>query len=445
MSLRSLFSGGVHPDDQKTYTEALAITTLPAPGKVVIPLRQHIGAPCKAVVEEGDKVKKGQLIGEPQGFVSSSIHASVSGMVESIGPYHHPSGALIEAVTIASDGKDTLCDNIKSAGNLEDLSPQEIRDKVNEAGIVGMGGAAFPAHVKLETPPDKPSIDTVIINGAECEPYLTSDHRLMLERPADVLYGLKAMMKALSAQTGIIGIEKNKPDALETMQKAVAEEQHIRVAPLPTKYPQGAEKMLIYSITKREIPSGGLPLDVGIVNHNVGTAVAITEALQQGKPLIERVVTVTGAGIKQPANLKVRIGTLVSEVLQAQGGLSEDTRKLLLGGPMMGMAQTTADVPVLKGTSGILAMTEADLPWHGEAECIKCSKCVEACPIKLVPTFIAQTAKHDLVERAEQYHALDCIECGCCSFICPAGIPLTKLIREGKAKIAEKNKKQGGK
>jgi len=435
----SIFKGGVHPAHSKRTTESVAITKFSPPQKAVIPLQQHIGAPCEAKVKAGDKVKIGQKIGDSESFVSVPIHASISGEVESVGPYNHPLGKQVEAVTIASDGADSWHDDIKPLGELEDLSPEKLREIIREAGIVGMGGATFPAHVKLKPPEEKP-IDTVIINGAECEPYLTGDHRLMVERPEDIIYGLKIMMKALEAENGVIGIEKNKPDAIKTMQELVKDETHIKVAPLPTKYPQGAEKMLIYSITKREVPSGGLPLDVGVVNHNVGTAIAMTEALREGKPLVERVLTVTGSGIKQPANLKIRIGTLVKDVLEVQGWHEETTRKLIIGGPMMGLSQTSVDVPVIRGTSGILALTDEEVNLGESVDCINCGKCVDVCPVYLVPTFIAKAADRQMVERAERFNALDCIECGCCAFGCPAGIPLTLKIREAKAQINEKRK-----
>lgn len=435
------FKGGIHPDYRKELTASLAINSLPIPGRVVIPLQQHIGAPCEVLVQVGDTVKVGQKIGESKGFVSAPVHASISGKVTAIGPYNHPLGRPVEAVTIESDGIDSWAGDLKLPGDLDSLSADELRALIREAGIVGLGGATFPAHVKLAPPADKP-IDLVIINGAECEPYLTADHRLMLEKPEEIVFGLKVMMKILGASSGVIGIEDNKPDALRVMRQAVEGEANIRVAALHTKYPQGAEKMLIYAIARRKVPSGGLPMDVGVVNHNVGTAVAIAGAVKEGKPLIERVVTVTGEGVARPANLLIRIGTLVSDVLKACGGLKEETRKLIIGGPMMGLAQITDDIPVIKGTSGILALTDPDVDLFESRPCIKCGKCVAACPINLVPTFIAQAYEHGMLERAEKLHAADCIECGCCAYICPSRIPLTQLIRLAKAEILEKRRKK---
>jgi electron transport complex protein RnfC len=436
-----VFRGGVHPEYRKELTASLAVVSMPAPAQVVIPLQQHIGAPCEPLVQVGDQVKLGQKIGDSKGFVSAPVHASVSGKVAAIGPYNHPLGRPVQSITIESDGLDTWDQSIKPAGELHELSRDEIRKLVREAGIVGMGGATFPAHVKLAPPPEKP-IDTVIINGAECEPYLTADHRLMLEKPGEIIYGLKIMMKALGASRGIIGIENNKPDALRVMRQAVESEPEISVAALHTKYPQGAEKMLIQVTTRRKVPSGGLPMDVGVVNHNVGSAVAMTRALREGKPLIERVVSVTGEGVVRPANLAIRVGTLVSGVLEFCGGLRGNTRKLIIGGPMMGLAQTTADLPVIKGTSGILALTDEDVDLAESSDCIKCAKCVGSCPVYLVPTFIAQAAEHKLFERAEKLHAADCIECGCCTYVCPARIPLTQWIRIAKFEVLERRKQK---
>ncbi len=433
------FRGGVHPEYRKELTASLAITAASIPQKVVIPLHQHTGAPCEPLVKVGDPVKTGQKIGDSEAFVSAPVHASISGTVTAIEPCNHPLGRKVTAIIIESDGRDEWCSELEPVEKVDDLSPEEIRALIRSAGIVGLGGAAFPAHVKL-SPPEGKAIDTVIINGAECEPYLTADHRLMLEKPDEIVFGLELIMKALGAGRGIIGIEDNKPDALRVMRQAVEGKSDMSVVALKTKYPQGAEKMLIQVTTRRVVPSGGLPLDVGVVNHNVGSAVAITEALKKGKPLIERVVTVTGEGVRRPANLLVRLGTLVSELIDYCGGLKEETSQVITGGPMMGLAQPTTDLPVIKGTSGIVALTSEDAAFYENGSCIRCAACVRTCPINLVPTFIAQAAEHGLYDRAEKLHAADCIECGCCSYICPARIPLTQWIRIAKAEVLARRK-----
>ncbi len=433
------FRGGVHPEYRKELTASLAITAASIPQKVVIPLHQHTGAPCEPLVKVGDPVKTGQKIGDSEAFVSAPVHASISGTVTAIEPCNHPLGRKVTAIIIESDGRDEWCSELEPVEKVDDLSPEEIRALIRSAGIVGLGGAAFPAHVKL-SPPEGKAIDTVIINGAECEPYLTADHRLMLEKPDEIVFGLELIMKALGAGRGIIGIEDNKPDALRVMRQAVEGKSDMSVVALKTKYPQGAEKMLIQVTTRRVVPSGGLPLDVGVVNHNVGSAVAITEALKKGKPLIERVVTVTGEGVRRPANLLVRLGTLISELIDYCGGLKEETCKVITGGPMMGLAQPTTDLPVIKGTSGIVALTSEDAAFYENGSCIRCAACVRTCPINLVPTFIAQAAEHGLYDRAEKLHAADCIECGCCSYICPARIPLTQWIRIAKAEVLARRK-----
>ncbi len=438
----TVFKGGIHPEYHKELTATMAISVMKPPQKVVIPLNQHIGAPCEPLdsIAVDSEVKKGQKIAESGSFVSAPIHASVSGKVTAIGPYNHPLGRPVEAITIESDGQDQWDEKIKPPGNPEKLTPEDIRKVVREAGIVGLGGATFPAHVKLSPPGDK-KIDVVVINGAECEPYLTADHRVMLEKPEKIVFGLKMMMKALNAEKGIIGVEDNKPDAIKVMEQAAAEDDNITVTPLHTKYPQGAEKMLIQVTTGRIVPSGGLPLEVGVVNHNVGTAVAVTDAVREGRPLIERVLTATGSGMTRPSNLLVRVGTLVSEVIELCGGLKENTHKLVIGGPMMGIAQPNPDIPVIKGTSGILALTEEDIYLAESSPCIRCAKCVDSCPVYLMPTSIAQAAEHGLFKRAEKLHAMDCFECGCCAYVCPSKIPLIQLIRIAKAEITKANKR----
>ncbi len=438
------FVGGIHPSYFKETTAGMPITPAGPPSRVVIPLHQNIGAPCDPVVEVGDEVKVGQKIGEPKGFVSAPIHASVSGKVTQIEPFNHPLGNPVNAVIIESDGQDTpFEEGMKPGKTLEELTPKELAEIAKEAGLVGLGGASFPTHVKL-VPPADVTIDTLIINGAECEPFLTADHRIMLERAEDMVYGTKAFMKALGATKGIIGIEDNKPDAIEAVKRAIAEsggDYNLEVHGLHTKYPQGAEKMLIKATTGREVPPGALPMAVNVVNQNVGTAVAMAEAIKMGKPLYERVVTITGPGVREHANLMVRVGTLVKDLIEQCGGLTDDARKLILGGPMMGMAQPTDEVPVTKGTSGILVLTERFVQEYPIDACIKCGKCMDACPMNLLPNFIGAASEKNDMGLAEKYGAMDCFECGCCTYTCPARRPLVQWIRIAKGAIAESKKK----
>jgi len=368
------------------------------------------------------------------------VHSSVSGKVVAIEPRLHPGGQQVVSVVIESDGRDALDESIKPQGDIDSLSKDAIIDIIKEAGIAGLGGAAFPTHVKLLPPPDK-KIDLVIINGAECEPYLTCDHRLMVEKPEDVVYGTRAIMKALGVDKAVIAIENNKADAIAAILKAASAYPNIDVVALKTKYPQGAEKQLIKALTGKEVPSGGLPSDVGTVVDNVGTAAAIAKAIKTGMPLIERVVTVTGKGIKEPKNLLARIGTPFAQLIEQCGGFSGQPGKVIMGGPMMGIAQFSLDVPVIKGTSGILVLNEQEAETPAAQTCIRCGRCVEACPMNLLPLFISQYALAGMYDKAEQYYALDCIECGCCSFECPAKRPLVESIRLAKRAILAKRRK----
>ncbi len=437
------FVGGIHPSYFKENTSGIPIVPAEAPSQVIIPLQQNIGAPCEAIVQVGDEVKMGQKIGEPKGFVSAPIFASVSGKVSKIEPFNHAMGTPVLAVFIENDGLDTPYEGMQPGKSLEDLEAKEIVAISKDTGLVGLGGATFPTHVKLSPPPDI-QIDTVIINGAECEPFLTADHRLMVERAADVVFGLQAFMKALGATKGIIGVEDNKPDAIESMNRAVEGgkgDYDIEVHPLHTKYPQGAEKMLIKATTGREVPPGALPMAVNVVNQNAGTAIALAEAIKLGKPLYERVVTVTGPGINKPGNFLVRNGTLIRDIIEQCGGLTPDARKLILGGPMMGVAQPTDEIPAIKGTSGVLILTEEFVRDQPIASCIKCGKCVEVCPMNLMPSFIGSAAEKKIYDLAEKYGAMDCFECGCCTFTCPAKRPLVQWIRIAKGAIAASRKK----
>ena len=354
------FNGGIHPPYRKEYTEKKALERAKSPKVVYIPLQQHIGASATPIVKVGDEVKLGQKIGEKQGFVSSNVHSSVSGKVIGIEEHELPGGRGL-CIVVENDFKEELHESVKPKGNLENLSKEDIISIITEAGIVGMGGAAFPTHIKTSPPSDK-QIDAVILNGAECEPYLTADHRLMLENPEDVVFGLKILMKSLNVSKGYIGIEVNKLDALESIKKEAQKYSDIQVIPLKVKYPQGAEKQLIYACTGKEVPSGGLPMDVGVVVNNVATAAQIAQTIKTGMPLVERITTVTGSCIKEPKNLIVKVGTLVFEVIQQCGGIKEDKNlgKVVIGGPMTGIAQYTMDIPVNKGESGILLLDEKE-------------------------------------------------------------------------------------
>lgn len=435
------FKGGVHPlsgiHHGKHLTDKRPIQKCSVPDEIVLPLSQHTGAPSSPVVSPGDTVDMGQLIAEAGGFVSVPLYSSVSGVVKEIAPRPHILGTPSLSIVIANDHEDRMSPDISGKGSVESLSPKDIIDIVKSAGLVGLGGAAFPTHVKLSPPPDK-KVDTIIVNGAECEPYLTADHRLMLEHPEGVVYGLKAVMKALDVKNAVIAIEANKKDAIEAMQNA-ASRSGINVAMLKVKYPQGAEKQLIYAVTKRQVPSGKLPMDVGAIVINAGTAYQISLAIEKGMPLIERVVTVTGS-VAAPSNFLVRIGTPISHVIAEAGGFTGDIEKVIAGGPMMGISQTNLDAPIIKGTSGILALSKGMARSMEESPCIRCGKCVGACPMGLLPCLISAYAESNNFETAEKLHALDCMECGGCTYICPANRHVTQAIRLAKGEILKHRK-----
>jgi len=426
------FPHGIHPPEFKELTAEKTIESLPPPEKVIIPLLQHFGKPAKSLVQKGDEVLLGQKIGEGQTLFSASVHSSVSGKVISVEDYNHPGGSRIPAVAITNDSQDHPFSEKQATKDPFSLSPDEIRQKVREAGVVGLGGAAFPTAVKLSPPKDKP-IETIIINGCECEPLLTSDYRLMIEAPEDILRGAELARIATGAKRIIIGIEDNKKKAFEIFQDKI-QNNSVEVSLLKTKYPQGAEKNLIYALLRREVPTGGLPFDVGVVVQNVGTTKAIWEAVSVGKPLYERVISVSGLGIKEPKNILVRIGTPFKAVVEFCGGLKEDTDILVMGGPMMGISQWSLDVPIVKGTSGILAWA-APRP-SLEYPCVRCGRCIENCPMTLVPTQLAKYVKFDDLTSAEKWGVLDCVECGCCQYMCPSKIPLVHWMRVGKNSIS---------
>ncbi|MBI5185354.1 MAG: electron transport complex subunit RsxC [Nitrospinae bacterium] len=439
------FRGGVHLPEEKDGTNGLPTQTCPLPGKVVIPLSQHTGAICEPLVKSGDLVKKGQKIGEGKSFITSTVHASISGKVVDISPQPHPSGNNVPAITIESDGKDEWADGIAGTGDYLYIDPEKLRAIVLNAGIVGLGGAQFPTHVKLSPPKDK-KIEYVILNGAECEPFITSDHRLMVEKPSEIIEGLKIIMKALSVRKAFIGIEKNKPDAISILKSQISnlksQNMDIEVAPLDIKYPQGAEKQLIKSIVNREIPSGGLPMDVGVVVNNVGTAHAIYNAARHGRPLIERVVTVTGSGVKEPKNLLARIGTSLDFMIQNCGGFAGEPEKVIVGGPMMGTAQHTLKVPVIKGTSAILVFSKGSARADSDyLACIRCGRCIDSCPMGITPNLYGIYYERGMVDAAHSWNLMDCIECGICSYTCPAHRPLVQFIRGLKSEIHKKKKK----
>jgi Na+-translocating ferredoxin:NAD+ oxidoreductase subunit C len=436
MSLKTFSRGGVHPHEHK-LSSGRAIIELPPPEVAVIPLSQHLGAPAKVVVERGDQVKVGQLIAQAEGFVSTNIHSSVSGKVLKVDPFLDSSGYRRMAVQIQVEG-DQWMETIDRSDDLvrnSVLQGGDIRKKILEAGIVGLGGATFPSHVKLMVPKGK-TAEYLVINGVECEPYLTADHALMIEHTEEVFSGIQLLMKGLGVDKAIIGIENNKPDAIEKM-KEMVKGSNITVQPLKVKYPQGGEKQLVQALLKREVPSGGLPIDVGVVVFNVGTTMAVYEAVMKNRPLIDRVVTVTGKSLEKPSNFRVRIGTPISMLIEKAGGLPEDTAKVINGGPMMGKALPTIDIPIVKGSSGILLSRSVEARRKEVKPCIRCTKCVTVCPMGLEPYLLMSLSEKSLFERMEPEKVMDCIECGSCSFTCPAARPLLDYIRLGKAELGK--------
>ena len=427
--------GAVHPRYHKEATAPLPIETMPVPALLQIPMSQHLGAPSKPTVARGDSAGLGQLVGEAAGFISAASHASVSGTVKAIGEGLSTAGRPTALVEIENDGQDRPASPLQPRPDWETAPREDLVALVAAAGIVGMGGAGFPTHVKINPPPGK-KIDTLILNGAECEPFLTADQRLMIERADAIWTGIRMLRQILGTPRVRVAIEDNKPDAIRAMEQAMAKaEGDVELVVLKTVYPMGAEKQLIFSTLGREIPSGGLPADVGALVENVATCAAVYEAIALGRPLTQRVVTVTGPLVRRPANVLTRVGTRIADLLAFCGGLTSESGKLICGGPMMGVAQINAEAPVGKTTSGILALPPAETALYASMPCIACGRCVRACPMSLLPCTITQAVEADQVDTAERLHVLDCIECGCCAFVCPAHRPMVQLMRQGKAKV----------
>ena len=435
--LRTFKLGGVHPPENKLSADK-KIENLPLPKSVFIPVAQHIGAPAMPTVKRGDEVKVGQVIAKSSSFVSTNIHSSVSGKVKKVDFSSDSSGYPKQGIFIDVAGDEWLEEIDRSEELVKDfnLDGRQIIQKVQDAGIVGLGGATFPTHVKL-VPPKGMKAEVLLINGVECEPYLTSDHRLMLEKADEILVGTQILMKAMNVEIAAIGIENNKPDAIQLLSEKVKNYKGISVVALKVQYPQGGEKQLINAVTGKEVPSGGLPIAVAAVVNNVSTAFAVYEAIQKNKPLFERVVTITGKGVSNPSNFKVRVGTSTTELVEAAGGLPENTGKIISGGPMMGRAVASLDIPVTKGTSGILLMQDEDSQRGEYIGCIRCSRCTSVCPMGLEPYLLMTLGEQQIFDRAEEEKIMDCIECGSCSYTCPSNRPLLDYIRFGKGKVGQ--------
>ena len=428
------FLHGVHPPERKELTEKVPIRRMAFPDEVVLPVRQHAGKPAKTIVTRGDRVERGDTLAVPDGFISSPVHASASGRVTSIEQWPHPDGSTSEAIRIAVDPHSAQIPRPRLVPDWQHLSAPQIVQAVQDAGIVGLGGAAFPTHVKL-APPKDARVEVVLINGAECEPYLTTDHRSMVEFPERVHLGIRVMLKALGITRAVIGVEKNKPDAIARLTETAPADLDVTVLPLTVKYPQGAEKMLIHAVLGREVQSGQLPVSVGAVVQNVGSAAMIGEVFDSGLPLVERIVTVTGHGLKRPSNLIVPVGTKLGDLLDYCGGLTDDAAEILFGGPMMGLPVANLDTPVLKGTTGVVVLTRSDVRAQRSYPCIHCGYCLEACPMFLDPQHLGSLAQAGRYEEMQAQHLTDCMLCGSCTYVCPSNIPLSQLFQASKLAV----------
>lgn len=436
-------AGGIHPHDNKHLSADKPIREAPLLETYTVPLHQHIGAPPKMLVGKKDTVLRGQRLADPGGFVSAPVHSPTSGIVKAVTECLGPAGTKMPALEIEADGEDAAAEDLAPITDWESAASETLKQRFGDAGLVGMGGAAFPTLVKLSPPPAK-SIDLLILNGAECEPYLTADHRLMLEEPERILAGARMLARALGVGRIVLGIENNKTDAVETMLSHAAAFD-IEVVSLPVRYPQGAEKQLIYALSGRKVPTGGLPMDVGVVVQNVGTCAATSDAILLGKPLYERVTTITGTPVVDPGNWRLRVGTPLRQAIALAGGVREDPAKLIVGGPMMGMSVYSLDIPVVKATSGILMLAGSEIHQFTSEACIRCGRCVDTCPMALLPGTLSVQIENEDFEQAEMTHATDCIECGCCAYVCPANRPLVQHLKRAKAEIIARRRAESAK
>jgi electron transport complex protein RnfC len=428
------FLHGVHPPERKELTASLPIRRMPFPEEVVLPIRQHAGKPAKLVVKRGDRVERGDVLAVADGFISVPVHASAAGRIAAIERWPHPDGTTATAVRIAVEPYSAQVPRPRQVPDWRTLSPEQIVKAVQDAGVVGLGGAAFPTHVKLAPPKDTP-VRMVLVNGAECEPYLTTDHRSMVEYPERVMLGVRVMLRALRVTKAVIGVEKNKPDAIEALTAALPSDLDVTVLPLTVKYPQGAEKMLIHSVLGQEVPSGQLPISVGVVVQNAGSVAMIGEVFDTGLPLVERIVTVTGGGVKRPSNLIVPVGTKLRDLLDYCGGLTDDAAEIVFGGPMMGLSVRDLDTPILKGTTGVVVLTREDVRAQTSYPCIHCGYCLDACPVFLDPQHLGALARAERYDDMHEHHLADCMLCGSCSYVCPSNIPLSQLFQASKAAV----------
>jgi electron transport complex protein RnfC len=434
MAISLGFRHGVHPPEEKELTNQLPIRRMPYPDELVLPLRQHAGKPAKLCVKVGDHVERGDTLGDADGFMSVPIHASAAGTVVDVDWWPHPDGSMAQAVRLKVDRYAPQVARPRLVPRWEGLRPEQVVQAVQRAGVVGLGGAAFPTHVKL-APPKDAVVHTLIINGAECEPYLTSDHRTMVEYAPRVLFGIRVMMRSLGVGKCVVGIERNKPDAIAAMRAAVPSDLAVEILPLTVKYPQGAEKMLIKAVTGVEVPSGKLPVTVGVVVQNVGSVAAIAEVFETGLPLIERIVTVSGHGLRRPANLIVPVGTKLRDLLAFCGGVTAEAAEVIIGGPMMGQAQANLDAPVLKGTTGVVVLARNETREQRSWPCIHCGHCLDACPVFLNPSLLGDLARVGRYEEMSANHLADCMLCGSCAYVCPSNIPLAQLFQASKSAL----------